>query len=194
VEHFSANTDLCTSAAGDPYNHLTCHFTDQHWEKKSCCTQTHYLLQDYTATNIKEVLTETLELWKLETAKLVGIKTDSGSNVKLACELLNWRRLSYFGHILNLVIGKGSNDTRIQRALRICTGILASFSRSWKKQHGLVIAQEQKICLFTYKLKLNVVTGWGSIYDMVERVLGQMEAIRIVLCDNQNSSHLISSC
>jgi len=46
------------------------------------------LSQDHTATNIKEVLTETLELWKLETAKLVGIMTDSGFNVKLACELL----------------------------------------------------------------------------------------------------------
>ena len=86
---------------------------------------------------------------ELETAKLVGIMTDSGcSNVKLACELLNCRRLSYFGHILNLAIGKGLNDTRIQHALRICRGVLAVFSKSWKKQCSLVTGQEQKICLF----------------------------------------------
>jgi len=54
---------------------------------KFYCLQTNYLPQNHSATNIKEVLTETLELWKLETAKLVGITTDSGSNVKLACEL-----------------------------------------------------------------------------------------------------------
>ena len=77
----------------------------------------HYLPQDHNATTIKEVLTETLELWKLEAAKLVGITTDSGANVKLACEFLNWKRLSCFGHNLNLAIGKGLNDNRIQRAL-----------------------------------------------------------------------------
>jgi len=95
-----------------------------------------------------------------------------------------------------LAIGKGLNDTRIQRALRICRGVVAAFSRSWKKQcdlvTALVTAQEQKN-LPIHKLKVDVVTRWGSIYDMVERVLEQMEAIRIVLCDDRNSSHLIPS-
>ena len=72
VEYFSATTDLWTSAAGDPYITFTCHFIDQHWELKSYCLQMHYLPQDHNATSIKEVLTETLELWKLETAKLTS--------------------------------------------------------------------------------------------------------------------------
>ena len=84
VEYFSATTELWTSAAGDLYITFTCHFIDQHWELKSCCLQTHYLPQDHIATNIKEVLTETLELWKLETATIVGITADSRSNIKLA--------------------------------------------------------------------------------------------------------------
>ena len=50
---------------------------------------------------------------ELEPEKLVGIITDSGSNVKLACDLLNWTRLSYFGHNLNLAVGKGLNDARV---------------------------------------------------------------------------------
>ena len=91
-----------------------------------------------------------------------------------------------------MAIGKGLNDTRIQRALRICRGVVAAFSRSWKKQRDLVTAQDQKN-LPIHKLKVDVVTCWGSIYDMVERVLEQMEAIRIVLCDDRNSSHLIPS-
>lgn len=61
-----------------------------------------------------------------------------------------------------------------------------------EKQRDLVAAQEQKN-LPIHKLKVDVVTRWGSAYDMVERVLEQMEAIRIVLCDDRNSSHLIPS-
>ena len=118
------------------------------------------------------------------------ITTDSGSSFKLACELLNWRRLSRFGHNLNLAVGKGLNDTRIQCTLRICREVVAAFSSSWKKRHDLVTAQEQKN-LPNHKLKLDVVTRWGSVYDMVDRLMGQMEAIRIVLCDDQSSSHLI---
>ena len=69
---------------------------------------------------------------------------------------------------------------------------MVSFSRSWKKQRDLIEAQEQKN-LPIHKLKVYVVTCWGSCYDMVERVLEQLEAIRMVLCDDRNSSHLIPS-
>ena len=51
---------------------------------------THYLPQDHTAVNIKDVLLKTLQQWKLHASKLFGITTDSGSNVKLVCELLGW--------------------------------------------------------------------------------------------------------
>jgi len=44
-----------------------------------------------------------------------------------------------------------------------------------------------------HKLKADVVTSWGSCYDMVERVLEQLEAIRMMLCDDRSSSHLIPS-
>ena len=154
------------------------------------CLQTHYIPEDHTAENISAVLAETLQQWKLEDNRLVGITTDSGSNVKLACELLHWIRLSCFGYNLNLAVGKGLNDSQVQRALRVCRSAVAAFSRSWKKQRDLVIAQEQKK-LPVHPLKLDFVTCWGSAYDMVERVLEQMEAIRIVLGGDRNSSHLI---
>ena len=190
LDYFSATTDLWTSISEDPYITLTCHFIDRSWELKSLCLQTHYIPEDHTAENISAVLAETLQQWKLEDNRLVGITTDSGSNVKLACELLHWNRLSCFGHNLNLAVGKRLNDSRVQRALRVCRSAVAAFSRSWKKQRDLVIAQEQKK-LPVHRLKLDVVTRWGSAYDMVERVLEQMEAIRIVLGGDRNSSHLI---
>ena len=111
---------MWSSAAGDPYITLTCHAINQEWELKSYCLQMHYLPQDHTAVNIKEVLTETLQLWNLEPGKLIGVTTDSISNVKLAYKLLNWQRLSCFGHNLNLAVNKGLNNSRVERALRVC--------------------------------------------------------------------------
>ena len=96
LDYFSATTDLWTSAAGDPYITFTTHFIDSSWELKSFCLQTHYIPEDHTAANIAEVLEETLQQWELEDKKLVGITTDSGSNIKLACTLLNWTRVELF--------------------------------------------------------------------------------------------------
>ena len=113
--------------------------------------------------NIKEVLAETLQVWKLEPSNFIGVTTDSTSNMKLACELLNWQRLSCLGHNLNLPVNKGLNDSRIEHALRVCRELVASFSRSWKKQRDLVLVQEQKK-LPIHKLKVDVVTCWGSTW------------------------------
>ena len=66
---------------------------------------------------------------------------------------------------------------------------MAAFSRSWKKQRDLVVAQEQK-GLPIRKLKVNVVTRWGSTYDMVERMLEQIDAVRSVLSEDRISAHL----
>ena len=67
---------------------------------------------------------------------------------------------------------------------------MAAFSHSWKKQRDLVIAQEQKR-LLVCKLKIDVVTCWGSTYDMVERMLEQVDAIRIVLSEDRTGAHLV---
>ena len=64
LSYYSTTTDMWSSAAGDPYITLTCHAINQQWELKSYCLQKHYLPQHHTAVNIKEVLTETLQLWK----------------------------------------------------------------------------------------------------------------------------------
>ena len=97
VKFFSTTTDLWTSAAGGPYITFTTHYINNNWELTSYCLQIYYLPEDHTGANIVEVLEETLQQWKLEDKKLVGITTDSGANVKLARSLLNWVRLSCFG-------------------------------------------------------------------------------------------------
>ena len=44
-----------------------------------------------------------------------------------------------------------------------------------------------------HKLKVDVVTQWGSVYDMVERILEQMDAVRSVLSEDRASAHLSPS-
>ena len=192
LSFFSGTTDLWTSAAGDPYFTYTCHYINSQWEMQSVCLQTHYIPQDHTGENIKEALSATLQQWNLDQSNQVGITTDSGSNVKSACELLSWTRLSCFGHNLNLAVEKGLADGRVKRVLGLCKSIVAAFSRSWKKQRELGVVQEQKQ-LPTHKLKADVVTRWGSSYEMVERLIEQMEAIRVVLASDRKSAHLIPS-
>jgi len=70
--------------------------------------------------------------------------------------------------------------------LCLCKSIVATFSRSYKKQRDLKVVQEQK-GLPTHKLITDVDTRWGSSYEMVERLMEQMEAIRVVLASDRKS-------
>ena len=93
-------------------------------------------------------------------------------------------------HNLNLAVGKWLNDGRVQHGLRVCRSAVAAFSCSWKKQKDSVVAQEQKR-LPVHKLKIDVVTCWGSTYDMVERMLEQVDAVKSVLSEDRTSAHLV---
>ena len=63
-----------------------------------------YLPEDHTCAQLQDALSVTLEQWNLNEKKVMAIATDSASNIKLACQLLKWRRLSCFGHNLDLTI------------------------------------------------------------------------------------------
>jgi len=58
--------------------------------------------------------------------------------------------------------------------------MVLAISRSWKKRSDLAIAQRQKNLPF-HQLKLDIVTCWGSVYDMTERVLEQMKPLELFL-------------
>jgi len=87
-------------------------------------------------------------------------------------------------------VGKGLNDARVQRTLRVCRSAVAAFSRSWRKQQDLVVSQEQR-GLPIHNLKVDVTTRWRSAY---ERILEQMDAVRNVLSEDRASAHLSPSC
>ena len=142
--NFSATTDLWTSRANDPYITFTVHYIDESWELQTDCLRTTYLVEDHTGENIQEALLDILSEWNLDGKKLVAITTDSGANVKRACRLLNWKRLSCFGHNLDSAIGKALNDERVTRVLRVCGHVVAKFSISWKKKRDPFEVQTEK--------------------------------------------------
>ena len=107
VSYFSATTDLRTSCAKDPFLSFTLHHISSQWELLSNCLCTRYVVDDHTGENLKDSLLEIFAEWGLNQEQLVAISTDSGANVKLASRLLKWRRLSCFGHNLDLSVSKG---------------------------------------------------------------------------------------
>ena len=86
--------------------------------------------------------------------------------------------MSCFGHNLNLAVGKGLDDARVKQVIHLCKSVAA-----------LTTIQEQK-GLPTHKLKADVVTCWGSSYEVVERLMEQMEAVRVNITFDTNLARL----
>ena len=113
AQYFSAATDLWSSCTSDPYLCITIHYIDSEWNLQSHCLQANYMPEDHTGEQLQDALRTSFTEWGMDSTKLVAITTDSGSNIKLACELLTWMRVSCFGHNLDLAINKGLKDPRI---------------------------------------------------------------------------------
>ena len=69
--------------------------------------------EDLIGENLQDTLSTSFTKWGIDSTRLVAINTDSGNNIKLACELLSWMQLSCFGHNLDLTINKGLKDPQI---------------------------------------------------------------------------------
>ena len=90
---------------------------------------TQYHPHDHTGTNTAEVLEETIQLnqrswWE---SLLTVVWTLSWH---VTC--LTGSGWVVFGRNLNLVVGKGLNDVRVQRTLRVCRSAVAAFSEAAK--------------------------------------------------------------
>jgi len=94
--YFPVTTGMWTSGSTDTYISVTIHYIDNNWELHSYCLTTTYLSDDHSGENIKQSLLDTLSEWNLDPSHLVAITTDSGSNIKRACLLLPWTRISCF--------------------------------------------------------------------------------------------------
>ena len=155
---------------------------------KPRCLETFYLPADHTASNIADALKDIQQIWKL---LQMSITTDNGTNMISATNILEWQRLSCFGHNLNLAVTNSlKNDNRVTRALGVARSVVSAFSTSWKRRRDLSKVQIEKK-LPQHTLIADCPTRWGSMAKMISRLLEQEEAIRAVLGLSRDTSHLL---
>lgn len=81
---------------------------------------------------------------------------------------------------------------QVERAVGVCRKIVAAFSNSWKRRRELAKAQaEQKPPLPPHQLITETPTRWGSMQEMVERIIEQEKAISHVLRADKKARHLV---
>jgi hypothetical protein len=88
-------------------------------------------------------------------------------------------------------VNKALDIQRIQQAIGRCYSLVEIFNRSWKKYRDLRQKQVD-LGLKQKKLVSDVVTRWGSTYEMIARILEQ-QAICAVLVEDRKSWHRMPS-
>ena len=191
IAYFASTTDMWSSTVGlRPYMSYTVHFVDDQWNLQSLSLGTHYLPEDHTAMILGEAMESTLQEWDLKPDQQVALTTDNGSNIVAAAAQLSWLRVSCFGHNLHLGVTKAiDQDSRCTRALGVAHKIVSSFSMSWKRRRELAKAQ-MNLKIPQHSLISDCKTCWGSTQKMLERLLEQEQAIRVVLASDRKVSHL----
>lgn len=81
-------------------------------------------------------------------------------------------------------------DEHISRANGLCKKIVGHFSHSWKKKMMLAEAQEE-LQLPQHALITSCPTRWGSMQQMIDRVLEQQKALSQVLSADRKTRHLV---
>lgn len=121
----------------------------------------------------------------------VCLTTDNGSNILAAARSLDWVRLSCFGHNLHLAITKAiAADSRCARAIGLGHKIVNSFSLSWKRRKALTKAQLD-LNLPCRSLVADCKTRWGTTHKMLERLLEQEAALKLVLSGDRKTTNLV---
>ena len=94
------------------------------------------------------------------------------------------------GHNLHLAITKAFNQTSCSRAIAIAHKIVSAFPISWKRRKELFTAQVN-LNLLNHSLISDCKTRWGTTQQMIERLLEQEQAIRVVLSADRKVPHLV---
>jgi hypothetical protein len=79
---------------------------------------------------------------------------------------------------------------QVERAVGVCKKVVSAFSNSWKRRRELAKAQAE-LGLPAHQLFTVTPTRWGSLQQMIERVIEQEKALSQVLRADKKTRHLV---
>lgn len=115
------------------------------------------------------------------------VVSDNAANEKRAIEMLGWERFVCYGHRINLVVKHSLEVPEISSILGKCRKLVTHFHKSTSLNDALMQKQasvfEDEPKYIGHRLIAHVCTRWNSIFEMVQRIMGQMPAILAVASD-----------
>ncbi|XP_017482027.1 PREDICTED: zinc finger BED domain-containing protein 4-like, partial [Rhagoletis zephyria] len=166
-------TDGWTSSTNVSYIAATAHFIDDNTKLCSallCCEE---FDASHTGANLCNFLKEVMERWNVS-HKVAATVSDSAANILSAVKLGQWRSISCFAHLLNLVVQKGLGE--IADIAGKVKNIAEYFNRSTQGTKRLKDFQVQ-MQMPVLKLKQSVPTRWNSTYEMLSRIVEVKDAV-----------------
>ena len=193
AEHCAFTTDLWTGCHNRGYLSLTVHFIDSRMELNHYCLMTKEVSESHTADVIASVLSESFQEWELrEPEQVYAFCTDNGKNIVNAIiNHLKVLHLPCIGHTLQLSVQKSFSIDRVARVLAKVRKLVEHFKKSSKSTNEFR-SKQALLDLLRHKLVQQVDTRWGpwgSVYNMLERVVEQQPALCAVLLGSSDRVH-----
>ena len=133
-------------------------------------------------TNLDANLKRVTDEWGLTGNVLVLLSNQPDEALSNAIVLNGWEELSCFGHSLNCVVNDAiASVPELARVHKKMSEVSVYFYESLKASEALTSVQQQH-SLPTNRLKQERPSLWMSTYTMMERMVGQYQAVNTVLC------------
>ena len=182
----SITGDIWTSIATHAYLTLTVHFLSSEWDMCSIVLGTKPLTDRHTGENITIWIEEMLATFSISTDNVSAFVHDSGSNIRLAGQLLHdkygWYTEACAGHTLQLCVKAGLEIRSIEIAIAAARRLVTHFRKSELATTALRKRQDQ-MQVEQHNLVQDVATRWNSTYFLIERLLEQRWPVTAVLSD-----------
>ncbi len=104
----------------------------------------------------------------------------------------NTYNITHFHHVLQFLFfleNAIKDEPRISRANGLCKKPEGHFSHSWKKK--MLAEAQEELQLPQHALITSCPTRWGSMQQMIDRVLEQQRALSRVLSADRKTRHLV---
>lgn len=188
----SLTMDIWTSLSNHSYLGITVHFIDSTFRADSAILATREMKGSTSAIEIQSQVKNVKEEFKIE-QKIRCIVTDGGSNVKLACDLLNVKNIRCFAHNLNLTVMNALKKLEnVNDTLTKCKKIVNHFNKSGKSSN-ILRDTETEMGTKQYKLIQQVETRWNSLFYMVKRIVELFDVVVVTLSKIDNPPPMLTS-